>query len=115
MMTPEEFQAIKNRNAARTQGEWTLVLGSKTVVRWAWDGQFDFGGIEVMDGTFVLGANRFGYDSLEAKKEDAEFLVSASVDVPAMITEIERLQTRIAVLEKANRILESLLDSPGDE
>lgn len=84
-MTPAQFQAIKKRNAARTPGKW------ETAIR---EG-FIPSALIITDNDQLIAQAAFSNFSTEQDFKNMAFAAHASEDIPALIAEVERLQTTL--------------------
>ena len=80
------------RDKARTQGKWRATGPTHR-------GGFIFGENEILyGGTTIVGWS--GFDSADGtkrqKRRNARFLAACSVDIPALIAEVERLRCSLA-------------------
>lgn len=123
-MDDKQFEEIKARNAARTQGAWywdghmksySVRLVSKQFrmpidmyslvmdfTRWGLRDakpRFGIGGILQSFTEFVTPAKNAAFDTIN--HPDAEFIAKASEDVPTLIAEVERLQEALTWTQEA--------------
>ena len=87
-LNPVHEAAIRTREEAATQGPWRVEDDSSDLNRW----------VLSEDGTLVIG---FGYIG-NRTQEDAEFTAHAREDVPALLSELDRVRTGLAELMAAS-------------
>lgn len=96
-MTDKELKEIRERCNKATPGpwKWEETEDQKSGREWG-----DLGEILVtQSGDEVLSANGYDYTSVEVSKNDAAFIAHAREDIPALLAEIERLTTKVSILE----------------
>lgn len=93
-MTEQDLQAIEQRNAARTPGEWKC---SHPLRRYsvATNGTYTSNPSLITTTTAV--AHCYGENFA-----DGDFIAACSVDIPALLSEVRRLQAEVARLTPAD-------------
>lgn len=88
-MTPAQFQAIKKRNAERTQGKWVTGIreGTLPIVCVVVDDNDEYIIVEASYSDF----------STDQDTENCLFIAHASEDIPVLLAEIERLEKAVKV------------------